>query len=223
MTTKTPAPSTLNRRLFSEAVIGLSLCLGLHFALVDPLRHDLATTRAEISALQSALPLGAASEESLPRAMNTTKKSKQQAERIHQTGLVARNEGALFARIMQLAEHSGVRIDQMEPRQQQPGAAPLIAATPGEASSAAPVAVPPRPTDVTLAYSITITTEYSNLCSFVAFLQHDLGYTLIKSIRAQTTSDPASPLLTATLETAHYAFDASPVALVTAPAEGADQ
>src|SRR5438445_387647 len=77
---------------------------------------------------------------------------------------------------------------------------------------------PPPPKDTSSGYTLSITGGYSGLSGFLADLSHDLGYTLIRSVRISQPDLTKPDLLRASVETEHFAFDVT--AIKTVPIAG---
>ncbi|MBC7771288.1 MAG: hypothetical protein H7210_02215 [Pyrinomonadaceae bacterium] len=200
------------RTLMSQGAIGLSVCVGLHFVLVDRLARELADVREQIAVLQGSVTPGATTDDDLPRAMACIEDSRQRAAFIHKRSDAVQDEAALFAVIMRAAESCNTRIDHMEPKQEStdpdhPAPPPGGAGLPGIRP------LPPRANDSSLAYAITFSSDYSSACRFLAALQHNVGYTMVKSLRLSSPAEAGSQIVQVTIETVHFAFDASPVTL----------
>jgi len=210
----------MKRRLMTEAVIGAGLCLGAHFVLVDPMRQALGSTRSRIGALEAAQSAGNLGAESIPKVLAALEQVRREAAAIEEAGRLARDEGAMFGRIQDLAQLHQVRIEHMEPRQPRPGEDLLTGAPPAARPGVAGGQGSARPGDAALGYAISISGEFADVGAFLDALQNDLGYTVLRSVRISPGADSMSSLLSVVVETAHFAFSASPAAGVDAAAEG---
>jgi hypothetical protein len=205
------SPRAGRSKLLPELVIALSLCLGGHFMIVDPIKQKLRDTQMKVNQLVDESREAGRLGDDLPRVVQILSQTAVAAQSIHERSRDALDEGAMFTAITTLAVRHNVRIDQLDPREapDQPGRAPSPA--PG-----APAAPAPRPGDHVLAYTITATARYADLTAFVEALTTGLGYTVVHSLRIEPTYDPAMPTILATIVTEHYAFDASPLAITSA-------
>lgn len=226
----------LRRKLTSEGVIGVAITLGLHFMLVEPQHTKLVELQKRAGEIAAAIPSKAAEIGALPRAMAVTAECQTEAALISERGRLARSESVMFTHLMQLAADHKIHIDRVDPR---PPIMPIAPPAPGAADSAlspgvarpaagAPdsgaMVAPPRQGDAGIGYSISLTGDYSNLCSFLTALQSEVGYTLVRSIRVQTgaggVAGTSETGVAATIETAHFAVDPSPI-VIPAPPSGA--
>ncbi len=202
------------RALVAEGVIGLGLCLGLHFLLVGPLQKQLDERREEVSRLTAVVQETGTLAARMPEVMQSLQRQTRAAAAISDRGAVVRDEGAMFTSVMSLASESGVRVELMEPLKDDPLAPP-----PGVPDGM----LLRRAGDRTLSYSISATGGYTEMCAFIHALQNDLAYTLVRSIRLSpspvATEDEHA--VAAVIETAHIAVDVSlPQATAAAPTDG---
>jgi hypothetical protein len=190
------------RSLVAEGVIGLGLCLGLHFLLVGPLQKKLGERRDEISRLTAAEQETGTLATRMPEVMESLLKQTEAAAAISERGAVVHDEGAMFTEVMSLASGSGVRVELMEPLKDDPLAPP-----PGAPEGT----LLPRPGDRSLSYSISATGGYAQMCAFIRALQNDLAYTLVRSVRLSPApvAGEDEHAVAAVIETAHVAVDVS--------------
>jgi hypothetical protein len=107
---------------------------------------------------------------------------------------------------MALATASGVSVEQMAPAKVALRPAPA----PGQADAQ-------DARDVTVAYSISATGSYTSAAAFLRGLRTGMGHCAIRSAKLIPTQDDRAQTVRLTVETEHYAFDATPAP---APAEG---
>jgi hypothetical protein len=215
------------RRLVPELAIGLALCLGVHFMLVDPVKQRLGETRTKVSQLlreaQEVTALGA----DLPKVVASLEDSSRRAGKIHELSAPAKDEVSMFEAITSLAMAHRVSLDQLEPRVPTEPATNQAASSPvsgAEGAAALPPVEPPKPRagDRGFAYSMTATAEFADMTAFVDALQQRLGYTIVRSLRVEPTYETGVTTVTATIHTEHFGFDATPMVPATTAA-GAPQ
>ncbi|MGE3106860.1 MAG: hypothetical protein AB7G11_04985 [Phycisphaerales bacterium] len=209
----------LRRRLASEGLIGLAVALGIHFMFVDPQKTTLGELQKRCDELTAKLPSQAGMADAVPAALTQMERARAEAERLERAGELARRESELFSRIMRLASDHRVRVDRMEPQRLTPAsfatgggtpASPLAPGTPGATLTL-------RPRDASVGYSIALSATYADLCRFLSMMQTELAYAHVRSLRVQALDGPVSEadskLVTAVIETSHFAVDASPLPL----------
>lgn len=225
------APLPHSRKIACEFAIGLMVCGGAYFFLVNPAASELNRTRAEMTRVHQA-STGTPGISSLSEAQvrDLRRFTSERAHEIARRSAPARDEAAMFTSVMDLAARHAVRINQL-----QPSTTTLLAQTAAPDANALPPAMdaaptppdpyaPPRLKDQRVAYTLNVAATYSDLAAFLNSLQHKLGYTNVKSVRCSPAGHDAPDLVQATIETEHFSFDlvgvkAEPVAPVaTAPA-----
>ncbi len=209
------------RSMLTEGAIGMSVCLGVHLMMLDPIRQELAEVRGQVDVLRGNAASGEPTDD-LPAAFASLETSRRRAAVIRDHGASARDEGALFTLLMQTAEKCNARIDHLDPKAEAADASRFSLRSVGAGVAAAPL-LPSGPKDAALAYAVSFSADYSSACQFLTALQHDMGYTLVKSMTIRPSAEAGSLSLQVNLETSHYAFDASPVPFEAAPnsSEGA--
>lgn len=195
------------RQVIPHVAIALAVCLGGYMALVDPVRHKLAAERGAADAPAKELQQGETLQADIARMTQAMQKVTEERARIDELGRAARDERKLFASIMGLAAASNVRVDELNPAKVVAPAAPAKAAN-APAGTPAPVLVAPG--DTAVGYSMTAIATYEDLAKFLRALKSELGYTQVRSVRMMPVQDDKVKLIRATIETEHYAFDASP-------------
>ncbi len=192
------------RTVVSQGVIGLAVCVGGYMMAADPPAAKLAAARAEESSLRAQARDAEALRDIVPQITAASARSKAEAERIHQTGRLARHEQDLYAALTSVANECRVRIDQMSPMRLSTGAKAGQPGTPG--SDAAETGL-----NAAVGYSIDAAASYSDLTLFLRKIRTEFGYSIVKSVRLTPSSDPRTKLVQAYIETEHYSFDATPV------------
>jgi hypothetical protein len=201
-----------SRELLVVGAMGLCVCLGMRWLLVEPTAKSLAADRQELDALQSQVErsrseqAGAAA---LDEAMRQVERDRAEIEHSSQ---LAMDESELYSKIMSLGETLGVHIERSEiarksrdPRESRAGV-PLASAEPSKAGSRV----------TSLQYQIEVSGSYAGLSAFIQGLQSDLGYTVVKSVELRPLAPGPGqasdhPQVLAIIESEHFAFDASPM------------
>jgi hypothetical protein len=202
----TKAPPNEVRTVISQGVIALMACVGGYMFLVDPLSNKLAAARAEEESIASRARAADSLRDSVPQITAAVARARAEAERIHQTGRLARQEQELYATLTSVANECKVRIDQMTPNKI------LTAAKAGQNAQTAPDSLEGGPNAAT-GYTIDATATFSDLAMFLKAIRTDLGYSIIKSVRMTPSSDTRRKTVHAFIETEHFAFDAAPIEL----------
>lgn len=125
-------------------------------------------------------------------------------EQIAECSSFQRNETALYGRLSEIAKSAGVRVDQLVPS----------ANSSAQSSSAPEVTsgkVVPLPGDSRSTYTMTIVGGYAPLSAFMRRIEHDVGYSVIRSARLAPLDGSSHGLIRAVLVTDHFALDAGPV------------
>ncbi len=205
------------RNVIAQGAIAFMVCLGAFMFLVDPASKKLASARAQETMLLSQASAVEALRNSVPQISAAATRAREEAERIQQTGRLARQEQELFAALSSLAARSKIRVDQLTPNKvigtnKLPGA--------GQSASSAPEQ-PESSLNAAFGYTIDATAPYSDLAAFLKAVRTELGYCLVKSVRISPTQDLNSNLVHAIIVTEHYSFDASPLAAAGPGSEGA--
>ena len=195
------------RRMVSEFAIGLMVCAGGYFFLVNPARTQTAKVRAQIDQAQrdaEGTPgLASLTDAQVRELMRVT------SERAHEIATrtePARDEASLFTAVMSLANRHNVRVDQL-----QPNSSEAHAPTPPPAP-VDPLAPPtPAPKDTRTAYTISAVAPYSDLAAFLHSLQNRLGYTVVRSVRVVPAGNDTPDFVHAIIDTEYMAFDLAAV------------
>ncbi|MGQ0627525.1 MAG: hypothetical protein ACT4PL_05415 [Phycisphaerales bacterium] len=194
------------RTIASELVIGAAVCGGAYFMLVDPVDTDLAATRAQIAAAQSAAEEQAAGSLSPQRATEIVKTAADFREVLTTRGEPARSQSVMFSAITAAAEAARTRVDELQPT------------TPNRRSAAGTPASKPLPGDAHTGYAMTVTAEYAALARFVRLLEREVGLSVVTSVRISPLAEPGSTKVHASITTEHWAFDLKPRPAVVAGA-----
>jgi len=192
------------RRLASEAVIALSLCVGAHFFIVAPAQHELVETVSQISKVEAAQRAGEPLSISLTsdQAVRMSEEARQITAAVSRFSLPASDDAALFQAVTALAEGNKVRIDQLQPSPRVANVTSTVPSDPG---------LPPPPADTSVRCEISAAGEYSSVAAFLADLTHTLGFTSISSVRIEPDPAGGPGGVTARIQTHHHWFDTTGV------------
>ncbi len=186
------------RQNIAYLAIAGSLCAGAHWLIVEPRLRELQQARGEAAQLEADL----AAAKSLPQQIDTLiqaeKRIGAQAQVVRAASEPATNESVLFARVMELGQRLGVRVDRLD------GKASNVV---GGATASAPPGARPA---AMVRYSIDARGEYAGIARFIEAMQSELGYCRVSSVQF-SASDEAG-LLQASIESEHLAVDPSPLA-----------
>lgn len=187
------------RRLGAELAIGLSLCAGAYLLLVDPLERSLASTREELGALRSRASGGSSAKVTPEQAAKAIAQARSFAREVRRRSAPALSEAEMFSAVTALAQRHHVRLDLL-----QPTGAPRQAARSDERSDRKPL-----PGDARTGCTLTFMADFSDAAAFLADLQRELGYALVRAVRLTPTAEPGTRNVTVIAETEHRAFDTS--------------
>lgn len=213
---KKPPQNQELRNVVAQGAIALMVCLGAFMFLVDPATKKLAIARAQEATLVSQASAVEALRNSVPQISAAATRAREEAERIQQTGRLARQEQELFAALSSLAARSKIRVDQLTPNKVI-GTNKLSAA----GQPASPASDQPESSlNAAFGYTIDATAPYSDLAAFLKAVRTELGYCLVKSVRIAPTQEVNANLVHAIIVTEHYSFDATPLASTVPGSEG---
>jgi len=197
---KPKQPPSESRNVIAQAVIAFMVCIGAYMLLVDPKAVKLAAAKAEEDRNASEARSAEALRDLVPQISKAEAAAKAMADKIHQTGRLARQEQELYAALTSAANTCHIRIDQMSPTR--------VGAT-NKAGQAGPEFAEGS-ANAAVGYTIDATSTYNDLAAFLKIIRTEIGYSLVKSVRMSPTPD--SKLVHAFIETEHFSFDASPPA-----------
>lgn len=198
------------RNVVAHGCIAAAILVGSYMLVVDRLQGKLRASRQESARLAKQVAESEYFRDLVPAMTDSLGRIEAEAETIRKASETARDDRALYAALMDLAQRSKVRLDEVNPAN--PSKAPNAdrpVTPPG--SPPAPVAAGPDPRRIekALAYTIVASGTYGDVVNFLRGLQQDLGYSVIRS--ANLTPQPdGSGLVRANISTEHYAFDVTP-------------
>ncbi len=187
----TSRPADARRSILAEAIIALAVCGGAALMLVEPIERRLSEANANLSDLRTRAA-EAAQRLDTPKALAAISAVKAHADEVTAASRFALDEGALLARVSELARAHGLRLDEMQPgamRDQRPtgGKAPI----PGETRSG---------------YTFRLVGTFEATAALLADLEHQTGFTAVRSVRLSPISEPGTRELQVFIETEHFAF-----------------
>ena len=202
---------TSSRSIVSEAVICVAICAGGYMGLVDPIHRERASYEAfqqdPLTYRADALMRGG----SVEAAIRAVEEAEARAGMIASKGEAARDELLAFEQLMQSATDASLTVEELE-RRDAAGQPETTRPHVGAAAPPIPGAIPspaPAHKDVSVAFMMKVRGEYAQLVNLVASLSADPERHAITSIAIDPAGNTADPLVTATIETVHYGFDAS--------------
>ncbi|HEX8877862.1 MAG TPA: hypothetical protein VF777_14020 [Phycisphaerales bacterium] len=186
------------RQIAAEIVIGLVICFAAAEFLLLPARRELREQRASIAGMvptTSALLAPGEKEISHLKAANDRGRRE-----IVLRSAASKDEAALFAEIMAIAERQRIRVEQFEPSTAAPGTA-----------SANPQPLPggedgSRP-DIIAAYNINLSGGYSGVVRFLDELRHSPVFVNPRTVRIAPIDGDNRGGVHAELLVEFYGFD----------------
>ncbi len=189
------------RQNIAYLAIAGSLCAGAHWLIVEPRIRDLQQARAEAAQLEGDLEAAKSLPQQIDTLIQAEKGIQLQAQAVSAASEPATNESVLFARVMDLGQRMGVRVDRLDGKPSNVVAS-ASANTPATARPAAMVR-----------YSIDARGEYASIARFIQAMQTELGYCRVSSVQFSPSDETG--LLQASIESEHLAVDPSPLAAAT--------
>ncbi len=201
------------RSLLAEGGIGLAVCAGLLYGLVDPIERRTAAVRAAVAQVQGGPAAGGAESPDAARAALATAVA--EAASVSATSAPAATQSDLFAAVMRLAESHRVRVEQLHPATMTgtvrgPAAAAPPAAVPTAAGVPTPALAPAKPETV-LGCSLSVVSDFGSLVRFVDELQRQAGFGRIHTLRLSPVNEAGSRAVIAAVQSEHVSFDTGPV------------
>jgi len=198
------------RNVVAHGCIAAAILVGSYMLLVDRLQGRLRASRQESARLAKQVAESEYFRDLVPAMTESLNRIEAEAELIRKASDTARDDRALYAALMDLAQRSKVRLDEVNPAtpSKTPNADRPVT-PPG--SPPAPVAAGPdsRRIEKALAYAIVASGTYGDVVGFLRGLQQDMGYSVIRSVNLTPQPD-GSGLVRANLSTEHYSFDVTP-------------
>jgi len=182
--------------------IAVAVCVGGYLFLTSPAKRSLSQVMADQARLE---PLAVEADhirERLPEITREIAALEADRDQIERAGRFARDRGAMFKAIGDLASSHGVRIEQIDPvdmefsvKEDSPAE---DAQAPGES---------PERDDLRAGFNVRVVGSYSDFVGFMRSLRRRLGYALVTSVRITPTYGEGSPEVSAKIQLEQYAFD----------------
>lgn len=206
-----------HRTLIAIGVIGVSLCLGLSLGLIQPVRSSIAEMRGQIDAERRAIAEDESRRDTLPAMKMRLSRVQADLNAIKERSAIASSERDLYSAISTLAAKHNITLDHLTPERPREVAAPKApASVPGFQPGAA---VTPAK-DVSVSYGMSVVATYPALIAFLADLEQNVGYAVVRAVRIDPTPVENTKTLNASIQVEFYAFDAD-VKVPDAPARAA--
>ncbi len=180
--------SSTSRKLLPELVIAIAVFYALWSLLVSPLRASLNEAKADHSKAIEHTRISGVPELSTPRLRMVMDSIDGMMQDIERRSVIAQDPTRLQARLMEIGEESGIRIERVNPAKTRPLAL-------GDQD------------DTIISFELDCSGQYRDIVGFVAAIEEQVGLTAVDrfSIRPDTTGSSAA--VKARLRTLHYSFD----------------
>ncbi len=208
------------RKLATEGFVGLAVCAGLLWGVVEPIERKTADLRATAAEVLRRSQNEHGESPALARAQLA--RALARAAEVEHAGLPVRSQSEMLATLMRLADEQHVRVEQIEPTvvvHKAPPPPPPASAAPGAAPGTPPPPVAAFKPDSTLGCSLSLVADYAALVAFVDQLERSAGFARVRTLRITPSGEPGSRTVSAGVLSEHVAFDVSGVR--TAAGEGA--
>lgn len=200
------------RSFLPELAIGCACCAGGYVFVVSPMQTRLASAQAEVDALNLAITRSTAQPAAAAQAERSAERARAALAVIDGRSALATDPTAMLQAVSELADRTGVRIEQFNP------IAPRgVRGAPGQPAPRVDPKVEQR-----CAFSVTLTATYADAARFIGAMQQEVGLTAVRSVRMVPVGADRPDVVTVNLETEHLAFDtrAFVAALAAQPAAG---
>jgi hypothetical protein len=207
------------KRTAIELALGVGLCAAAFIFGLKPLERKLDEARAKVSSLESQIAAGTSDTLTVEQTVEMISKARQSVRQTRERSGAARDEGATFGAIMNLASKHGVRVDQLQPASARPiknkaaeAPAPVVNPTTqaaAQSSTSAPTPALAPPADRRAACAMTVTGDYASVVEFVRAIERELGFGLVRSVRLTPVGDTSDQRVSCAIETEHLAIDTS--------------
>lgn len=204
--------ASAQRKTAAELVIGLAICGAAYYFLVQPLKRELFSLRAQSQTAASKAPVATPPDPAKVASLIENIRAKCQT--ICQRGEIARSEAAMFSQITQIASRFSIQIDELRVNTNaRPGSTVTAAPPPGAGNPAQPPdpAIPVPPKDTRTAYEFAARGSYPNVAAFLSALGSDLGYAVVRDVRISPPAEASPDQISVTVRTEHFAFDVGAV------------
>ncbi len=203
------------RNVVAHGCIAAAILVGSYMLVVDQLQGKLRAARQESTRLAKQVAESEYFRDLIPAMTETLNRVEAEAAVIRKASETARDDRALYAALMDMAQRHKVRLDEVNPANPSKPPTPERPATPPGAPPAPPAAVAgpdARRIEKALAYAVVASGSYGDVTAFLRGVQQELGYSVIRSVNITPQPD-GSGMVRANLTTEHYAFDVTPRAI----------
>ncbi|MFZ4431167.1 MAG: hypothetical protein ACOYPS_12525 [Phycisphaerales bacterium] len=197
------------RNVMAHGLIAAAILVGSYMLVVDRLQGKLRASRQESARLAKQVAESEGFRDLVPAMTQSLNRVEAEAEVIRKASDVSRDDRALYAAVMDMAQRHSVRLDEVNPATptKTPNADRPV--TPPGAPPAPPAGPDVRRIEKALAYTVIASGTYGDMVAFLRGVQQDLGYSVIRTVNITAQPD-GSGTVRATLSTEHYAFDVTP-------------
>jgi hypothetical protein len=197
------------RNVMAHGLIAGAILVGSYMLVVDRLQGKLRASRQESARLAKQVAESEYFRDLVPAMTQSLNRVEAEAELIRKASDVSRDDRALYAAVMDMAQRHQVRLDEVNPAT--PTKTPVAErpVTPPGAPPAPPAGPDVRRIEKALAYTVVASGAYGDMVAFLRGVQQDLGYSVIRNVNITAQPD-GSGMVRATLSTEHYAFDVTP-------------
>lgn len=186
------------RDLLAFLIISGSVVAGAWLALVEPARTRVAALEAERARLLVEVTRGSQIGGDIERWTSRLRDATEQLRQLKAVAAVAASDRAAIERLTELADRSGIVIDEMRP-QEILSEAPPAARIPLAGHGTAPTPAPEKsaPTDLRRSFRIILTGGYGALAEFFRQLDNAEQLAVIRTVRIVSSGLPGSKSISA--------------------------
>lgn len=186
------------RQLIAEGVIGMSLVLGAHFVVIEPMQERLNEARLERD--QRFVTAGNFD----PAAQKAEVAALREAfGRVALAAERSADELVVMDRLNSAARESGLDVSNLEKR----ALAPLAKIDPSPVTDGSAPGSPPA--HARHAFATTVSGPYASITRYLDVIRRDFGLVNIESIVLTPEGNAANPRATASIMTTHWWIDSS--------------
>ena len=179
------------RKLLPELIIVAAVFYGLWSMMIVPLRSGLSQARAAHAEAIEHTRIAGDPQLSRPRLDMVMGSIDSMMEDIEQRSEIARDQTALQARLMELGDEAGIRIDRVNPARTRPL---------GQGDR----------DDTIVSFELDCSGRYDDITGFVAAIEERVGLTAVERFSIRPDTSGSGSAVKVRLRTAHFAFDLSP-------------
>lgn len=185
------------RHTVAEIAIGLVICFAAAELLLLPARRELREQRASIAGMMPASSsVRAPDERDVARLAEANERGRRE---IVLRSAASKDEAALFAEIMAIADRQRIRVDQFEPG----------SAGAGAGSGSKPPGQPEEPArpDTVATYNVSLSGGYAGIVRFLDELRRSMVFVNARSVRIAPADTDAANGVRAELMVEFYGFN----------------